>query len=100
MVGGGITGVGVALDAAARGMQVTLVERPRPGPRDQPLGSKLIRRAALPGDRTSTSPRERERTPPADHEDRAAPDPRLPTLDPQLRRRRPLKISIYAGARR
>jgi glycerol-3-phosphate dehydrogenase len=27
VVGGGITGVGVALDAAARGMQVTLVER-------------------------------------------------------------------------
>lgn len=42
VVGGGITGVGVALDAATRGLSVALVEAAGPGLRHQPLVLQLV----------------------------------------------------------
>ena len=46
VIGGGITGVGVALDAASRGLSVTLVEA-----KDLAYGTTRARRASIPGTR-------------------------------------------------
>src|ERR1035437_8082271 len=49
VVGGGVTGCGVALDAASCGLSVALVERPRLAPRpSEPFQQADPRRAALP----------------------------------------------------
>ena len=89
MIGGGVTGTGVALDAASRGLRIVAAGGARPGVRDVPLVQQArARRPALPREgRREARPRERRRARHPDDQDGTAPHPHVADAVPVARQR-------------